>query len=190
MPTEDNRAAGTPGYRGASSTSSRRSKPPDGTSSSTIPVHLRPAVPLEQLTPVDGRVRDRALHGHRHGEVTANVDPDRPQARLPRDPLTSGCEAADFAGIDCSGTHIALIQRGTCEFGVKATNARPPAPRRSSSSTRATRTGASLIVGTLVGQPDAVEHPGRGRELRPGRRAVAGRDRPRRSWSPQPESRR
>ena len=42
----------------------------------------------------------------------------------PRDPVTSGCEAADFAGLDFSGpADIALIQRGTCEFGVKAINA-------------------------------------------------------------------
>ena len=34
---------------------------------------------------------------------------------------TSGCEAADFAGIDWSGdADIALIQRGTCFFGTKA----------------------------------------------------------------------
>jgi hypothetical protein len=34
---------------------------------------------------------------------------------------TSGCEAADFAGIDWSGTaDIALVQRGTCFFGTKA----------------------------------------------------------------------
>ena len=34
---------------------------------------------------------------------------------------TSGCEAADFAGIDWSGDDdIALIQRGTCFFGTKA----------------------------------------------------------------------
>ncbi|WP_433556268.1 M28 family metallopeptidase [Pseudonocardia xinjiangensis] len=34
---------------------------------------------------------------------------------------TSGCEAADFAGFPAGG--IALLQRGTCDFGVKATNA-------------------------------------------------------------------
>ncbi len=34
---------------------------------------------------------------------------------------TSGCEAADFAGIDWSGpADIALVQRGTCFFGTKA----------------------------------------------------------------------
>jgi hypothetical protein len=37
---------------------------------------------------------------------------------------TSGCEATDFAGLDFSGpTDIALIQRGTCTFADKATNA-------------------------------------------------------------------
>ena len=35
----------------------------------------------------------------------------------------SGCEAGDFAGIDWSGTQVALIQRGTCDFVVKARNA-------------------------------------------------------------------
>ena len=34
---------------------------------------------------------------------------------------TSGCEAADFAGFTAG--HIALIQRGTCAFAVKADNA-------------------------------------------------------------------
>ena len=37
---------------------------------------------------------------------------------------TSGCEAADFVGPDWSGSDdIALIQRGTCAFGLKAVNA-------------------------------------------------------------------
>ena len=48
----------------------------------------------------------------------------------PRD-STSGCEAADFAGIDWSGdTDIALIQRGTCFFGTKAHNAELAGERR------------------------------------------------------------
>ena len=37
---------------------------------------------------------------------------------------TSGCEDADFAGLDFSGPNdIALIQRGTCTFADKAVNA-------------------------------------------------------------------
>jgi hypothetical protein len=34
---------------------------------------------------------------------------------------TSGCEAADFAGFPAG--NIALLQRGTCAFGIKAQNA-------------------------------------------------------------------
>ena len=40
---------------------------------------------------------------------------------LPRDPVTSGCEAADFVGFPPGD--IALIQRGTCTFATKALNA-------------------------------------------------------------------
>ena len=47
--------------------------------------------------------------------VDVNVTGDRAS--------TSGCEATDFAGIDWSGTQVALIQRGTCDFVVKAQNA-------------------------------------------------------------------
>jgi len=46
--------------------------------------------------------------------------------RLPQAPgpgaTTSGCEAADFAGMPAGS--IALMQRGTCPFGAKADNAR------------------------------------------------------------------
>ncbi|MDJ0703616.1 MAG: M28 family peptidase [Leptolyngbyaceae cyanobacterium MO_188.B28] len=44
----------------------------------------------------------------------------------PADPSTSssGCEVSDFDGLDFSGPNdIALIQRGSCFFSVKATNA-------------------------------------------------------------------
>ncbi|GAA4406374.1 aminopeptidase PaaP [Fodinibacter luteus] len=40
---------------------------------------------------------------------------------LPANSSTSGCEAADFAGFPTGG--IALLQRGTCGFAVKALNA-------------------------------------------------------------------
>jgi Zn-dependent M28 family amino/carboxypeptidase len=44
-----------------------------------------------------------------------------PAAALPINSNTSGCEAADFAGFPVGG--IALMQRGTCGFAVKALNA-------------------------------------------------------------------
>jgi Zn-dependent M28 family amino/carboxypeptidase len=36
---------------------------------------------------------------------------------------TSGCEPEDFDGLDFSGTEVALVQRGACNFSVKVINA-------------------------------------------------------------------
>jgi len=44
-----------------------------------------------------------------------------PAAALPPNSNTSGCESGDFAGFPAGG--IALMQRGTCGFAVKALNA-------------------------------------------------------------------
>jgi Zn-dependent M28 family amino/carboxypeptidase len=54
------------------------------------------------------------------GDVTATAVPVDLQLP-PAGTSTSGCEAADFAGFPAGG--IALLQRGTCPFGVKAANA-------------------------------------------------------------------
>ena len=56
------------------------------------------------------------------GDVTGTVqavDVQIPPAPAPAS--TSGCEAADFAGFTAG--NIALLQRGTCDFAVKAQNA-------------------------------------------------------------------
>ncbi len=81
-------------------------------------------VRLQQLTPVNASYPSGSYTGSGSGEVTGNVIPVDLNLTVPYDPVTSGCEAADFAGLDFSGPNdIALIQRGTCPFGVKATNA-------------------------------------------------------------------
>ena len=54
------------------------------------------------------------------GDVTAPVEPVDLALATP-ETSTSGCEAADFAGFPAGD--IALIQRGTCTFADKATNA-------------------------------------------------------------------
>lgn len=57
-----------------------------------------------------------------NGDVTGNltaVDLTVPASPTPSS--TSGCEAADFAGFPAGS--IALLQRGTCNFSVKALNA-------------------------------------------------------------------
>jgi Zn-dependent M28 family amino/carboxypeptidase len=78
---------------------------------------------LRQLTPVEATYETGVFTGSGSGEVTGQVIPV--DINLTGDRAsTSGCEAADFAGLDFSGpTDIALIQRGGCNFGDKAQNA-------------------------------------------------------------------
>ena len=78
-----------------------------------------PAV-LRQLTPVSATYETGVFTGSGSGTVEGQVIPV--DINLTGDRAsTSGCEAADFAGIDWSGTNdIALVQRGTCFFGTKA----------------------------------------------------------------------
>ncbi len=56
------------------------------------------------------------------GDVTGTVQAvDIVNPPTPAPSSTSGCEAADFAGFTAG--NIALLQRGTCDFAVKARNA-------------------------------------------------------------------
>jgi Zn-dependent M28 family amino/carboxypeptidase len=75
---------------------------------------------LRQLTPVQGEYETGVFTGSGSGTVQGQVIPV--DINLTGDRAsTSGCEAADFAGIDFSGlADIALVQRGTCNFGDKA----------------------------------------------------------------------
>jgi Zn-dependent M28 family amino/carboxypeptidase len=78
---------------------------------------------LQQLTPVDAEYETGTFTNSGSGDVTGNVIPVDINLAPPRS-STSGCEAADFAGLDFSGPNdIALIQRGTCTFAVKVENA-------------------------------------------------------------------
>ena len=78
-----------------------------------------PAV-LRQLTPVQAEYETGVFTGSGSGEVEGNVIPVDIDL-TPTGGSTSGCEAADYAGLDFSGDNdIALVQRGTCFFGTKA----------------------------------------------------------------------
>ena len=100
-----------------------------------------------------------AFTGTGTGDVTGNVIAIDINLVPPR-ATTSGCEAADFAGLDFSGaSDIALIQRGTCTFGVKALNAEAAGAEAViifNQGDTALREG--LIVGTLGGL-DVVDIP-------------------------------
>jgi Zn-dependent M28 family amino/carboxypeptidase len=89
-----------------------------------FPFLFTPPVVLEQLTPPPAATYESGSYTNSgFGEVTGAVIPVDINLTPPR-ASTSGCEAADFAGFDWSGANdIALIQRGTCTFGVKAENA-------------------------------------------------------------------
>jgi len=81
-----------------------------------------PAV-LRQTAPVVADYETGVFSGSGSGTVEGQVIPV--DINLVGDRAsTSGCQAADFAGIDWSGdADIALIQRGSCNFGTKAQNA-------------------------------------------------------------------
>jgi Zn-dependent M28 family amino/carboxypeptidase len=79
-------------------------------------ISLAPAV-LEQVSPPPaGPIPTSIFSYSGSGDVTASVS--RP---ADAGSGTEGCEAADFAGFPAG--NIALIQRGACPFGVKASNA-------------------------------------------------------------------
>lgn len=88
-----------------------------------------PPATLEQNAPIVADYQTGTFTGSGVGQVAGPViavDLALGNADWPTDPAfsTSGCEAADFAGLDFSGPgDIALIQRGTCFFSVKAANA-------------------------------------------------------------------
>jgi Zn-dependent M28 family amino/carboxypeptidase len=74
---------------------------------------------LRQLTPVDERYETGAFLGSGEGETTASVTPVDINLDLTTGRAnSSGCEASDFAGFPAG--NIALVQRGTCNFGDKA----------------------------------------------------------------------
>ena len=110
-----------------------------------------PPSTLQQLTPVAATYETGAFTGSGSGDVTGPVIPVDINLVPPR-ASTSGCEASDFAGLDFSGPgDIALIQRGTCDFGVKAQNAQNAGAEAViifNQGNDPTREG--LIVGTLL----------------------------------------
>ena len=123
-----NRSAGTPGYDASADYVERRlSRAGYVVTRQTFDVFSWEEVgpsELEQTSPtpasyVEGT--DFAATPHSEpGDVTASVTAVDLQLGLDN-ASTSGCEAADFAGFPAG--HIALIQRGTCTFEIKAENA-------------------------------------------------------------------
>jgi Zn-dependent M28 family amino/carboxypeptidase len=117
-------------------------------------------VEINQLTPVQADYPSGAFTGSGFGEVTGPVIPVDINLVPPR-ASTSGCEAGDFAGLDFTGDNdIALIQRGTCSFGIKAVNAQAAGAEAViifNQGNDPTREG--LIIGTLLPDGASVTIP-------------------------------
>ena len=115
---------------------------------------------LQQLTPVNATYETGAFTGSPPADVTGTVIPVHINLTGDR-ASTSGCEAADFTGLDFAGSNdIALIQRGTCTFAEKAVNAEAAGAEaviifnQGNDPTR-----EALIVGTLVPSPAEITIP-------------------------------
>ena len=118
------RAAGTPGYDASVEyVVERLTAAGYNVTLDEFPFQFFAAPILQQLTPVSATYATGAFTNSGVGDVTGNVIPVDINLVPPR-ASTSGCEAADFAGLDFSGpADIALIQRGTCTFAQKVQNA-------------------------------------------------------------------
>ncbi|MDQ2691324.1 MAG: M28 family metallopeptidase [Chloroflexota bacterium] len=75
---------------------------------------------VQQLAPITASYIANPAVGTGYGTVTAAVTPVDINLTPPR-ANSSGCETADFASFPAG--NIALIQRGTCSFAIKALNA-------------------------------------------------------------------
>jgi Zn-dependent M28 family amino/carboxypeptidase len=151
------RASGTAGYDQSVSYVVRKLRG-SGYSPTLFPFNfaffreLAPAV-LEQTAPSSQRYQTGTFTYSGSGDVTAAVTPvDVTVAPPPPTPSsTSGCEATDFAGFPAG--NVALIQRGTCNFSVKAANAQAAGASAVVIFNEGQPGRTDLIVGTL-GAPD------------------------------------
>ncbi len=151
-----NRAAGTPGYDASVDyVVERMQKAGYTVTLDEFPFTYVAAATLRQTAPVTATYETGPYTGTGYGTVTAAVTAVDINLVPPR-ASTSGCEAADFAGFPAG--NIALIQRGTCPFGVKASNAQAAGASGVIIFNQGdTPLREGLIVGTLV--PSVVTIP-------------------------------
>lgn len=116
------RAAGTPGYdESVQYVVERLTAAGYAVSLDEFPFEYQALPTVQQTAPVSAPHEADAFVNTGYGTVSAAVTAVDISLALPRAPVTSGCEAADFAGFPAG--HIALIQRGTCAFAIKVENA-------------------------------------------------------------------
>ncbi len=123
------RASGTPGYAKSAEYVKSRLKAAGYQVTEqefTFPFFrdLAPAS-VTQVSPTPTTYTTETFTYSGSGDVTGRVVPIDLQIPPGAEPSssTSGCEASDFPAASATEPQIALMQRGTCTFGVKAANA-------------------------------------------------------------------
>jgi Zn-dependent M28 family amino/carboxypeptidase len=115
------RAAGTPGYdQSVAYIVGKMAAAGYEITLNPFPFEFQALPTLQQTAPVAASYEAGAFTGTGFGAAAAAVTAVDVNLVPPR-ASTSGCEAEDFAGFPAG--NIALVQRGTCPFGVKALNA-------------------------------------------------------------------
>ena len=122
------RASGTPGFdASAAYVSQRLKKAGYKVKQQTFDFHFFQDLAEPALSQVSPAAKDYTTETYQYsgsGDVTAPVQPVDvvvPIGSNPPSTSTSGCEASDFDGFTAG--NVALLQRGTCDFSVKAHNA-------------------------------------------------------------------
>ncbi len=115
------RASGTPGYDASVQyVVDRMTAAGYNVTLNAFPFIYVPPSTLQQIAPNIATYETGPFTGSGSGSVTGAVTAVDINLTPPR-ASTSGCEAADFAGFPAG--NIALLQRGTCAFAIKAENA-------------------------------------------------------------------
>jgi len=115
------RAAGTVGYdQSVAYVVGKMTKAGYSVTLNPFPFVYQRLAELRRIAPNPATLETNAFVGTGFGTATGGVTPVDIQLGL-GNTSTSGCEAADFAGFPAG--RIALIQRGTCAFAIKALNA-------------------------------------------------------------------
>jgi Zn-dependent M28 family amino/carboxypeptidase len=153
------RASGTPGY-GESATyvirTMRRAGYTVRKQRFTFPFfrELAPAT-LSQTTPTPTDYETATFEYSGSGSVSGTVVPIAPELPPPAEPgSTSGCEPADFPAASATEDQVALIQRGTCTFAVKAANAAAAGYDAVIIFNEGQEGRTELLAGTLAGPVD------------------------------------
>jgi Zn-dependent M28 family amino/carboxypeptidase len=169
---DDTRLAGTEGYDDSVDyVIEKMTAAGYNVSRNAFPFLFFPPATLNQTAPIAAEYETGTFTGSGFANVTAAVTAVDVNLTPPRDPVTSGCDGAfvdgatgivpdpggpdDFAGFPAG--NIALVQRGTCTFALKANNAAAAGASAvvifNQGNTPARET---LIVGTLAPNPVSI----------------------------------